>query len=338
MSRKLISVVVPAYNEEECVGELSSRLKAMAAGVSDRYDFEFIIVENGSADRTFPLLLQIREADPRFKVLRLSRNFGIEGAITAGLSNAKGHAAVIMTADLQDPPEVVPTFIEKWEDGYENVYGVVSRRTDEGPVRQALTKVFYWILNRVNQQPVPRNVSDFRLVDQKLYSTLNLLKERNRMLRAMWGWLGFKSIGVPYVRPARHGGRSTYALWRNIAFALRGIAASSVVPLRIIPIFGIGMAVISLLTLVISAIGWVLFGVPYNGFGTTVAIQLVLFSFLFLMLGVMSEYVGMIFEEVRERPHFIVDGTFGFEDATQVDTSLNGIAVGPMPRGIENVS
>ena len=170
---RLISIVVPAYDESECVDELADAPARRVRGLAPRYDFEAIIVENGSADDTYEKLLAIRERDPRFKILRLSRNFGAEGAVTAGLRRATGDAAVIMCADLQDPPEVIPRFIERWEEGYENVYGVITRRTDEGIVRRAATRVFYWLIDKLSDHPVPRNVSDFRLVDRRAYEALN---------------------------------------------------------------------------------------------------------------------------------------------------------------------
>ncbi len=311
---RLISVVVPAYNETECVNELASRLQAVFAPLAPRYDFEAIIVENGSADDTYEKLLAIRARDPRFKIIRLSRNFGAEGAVTAGLRHASGDAAVVMCADLQDPPEVIPRFIERWEEGYENVYGVITRRTDESVVRRTATAGFYWLINKLNDRPVPPNVSDFRLVDRRAYEALNAMPERNRMMRTMWGWIGFKSIGVEHARAPRHGGKSTYAFFRNVRFALNGIIASSVAPLKLIPLFGIGLSVVSFVTLIVLAVFWFRYGVPFAGYGTIVALMLLMFGLLFFFLGVISEYVGMIFEEVRARPSFIVCAEHGFDD------------------------
>lgn len=311
---KTISVVAPAYNEEACVDELARRLTAIAEGLAPKYRFEFIIVENGSADGTYEKLLAIHAKDARFKIVRLSRNFGMEGAVTAGLRHARGDAAVVMCADLQDPPEIIPTFIERWEEGHDNVYGIVTRRADEGKLRRALTSVYYWLLNRANKHPVPRNVSDFRLVSRKMYETLNALPERHRMLRSMWGWIGFRSIGVPHERPPRHGGVSTYRLLGNIGFGLHGIAASSITPLKLIPSFGLFFSVLSFLSLLAFVVRWVALGVPFPGFGTIVALLLGLFGLLFLLLGVQSEYIGMIFEEVRGRPHYIVDTRQGFPE------------------------
>jgi dolichol-phosphate mannosyltransferase len=312
--KALISVVIPAYNEEECVDELARRLTAVADGLAPAYRFEIIIVENGSADTTWQKLVRIHEADARFKILQLSRNFGMEGAVTAGLRHATGDAAVVMCADLQDPPEMIPQFLEKWRLGYDNIYGIVARRTDEGMIRQRLTKVFYWLLNRMNSHPVPQNVSDFRLVDRRLYQTLNNMREKHRMLRAVWGWIGFRSTGIAYTRPPRHGGTSTYRLIGNIGFALHGIASSSVTPLKFIPLSGAVISALSFFLLVGFVIRWIFFGVPFVGFGTIIALMLLMFGLLFLFLGVISEYIGMIFEEVRDRPHFVMGRTLGLGD------------------------
>jgi dolichol-phosphate mannosyltransferase len=309
--KRLISVVIPAFNEEECVEELARRLAMVAGQLAHKYDFEFVIVENGSVDTTFPRLMAIRAADARFKIIRFSRNFGIEGALTAGLRAIKGDAAIIMCADLQDPPELIPAFLEKWEQGHQNVYGVILRRSDESWLRQRLTRVFYWLINRLNQHPVPENVSDFRLVDKKMYEVLNSMNEKNRMLRTMWGWIGYNSTGIEYERPPRHGGKSTYQLFRNIGFALHGIASSSTTPLKVIPMFGLTLSGLTFALLLSFVVRWFLYGVPFGGFGTIVALVLLMFALLFLFLGIVTEYIGIIYEEVRNRPLFIASETFG---------------------------
>lgn len=321
-TKRLLSVVAPAYNEEACIDELAARLTTVAAELADRYDFEFIIIENGSVDATFAKLLQVRENDPRFKILRFSRNFGIESAISAGLRRASGDAAIIMCSDLQDPPELIRAFIEKWEVGYGNVFGEIKRRTDEGWLRQRLTGAYYWLLNHATGSRVPRNVSDFRLVDAKLYRVLNAMPERRRMLRTMWPWLGFKSIGISYTRPPRFGGKSTYRLFGNIIFGLKGIASATAWPLDLIPIAGVALAVLSALMLAGFAIRWFTLGVPFNGFGTIVAILLLMFSLLFLLLGIMGEYISIIYEEVRARPLYIETDSFGFNN----EIALNALS------------
>jgi glycosyltransferase involved in cell wall biosynthesis len=320
--KKLISVVSPAYNESSNVDELARRIRAVFDDeLAGKYDFECIIVENGSADDTYEKLLAIRERDHRFKILQLSRNFGIEGAITSGLRRATGDAAVIMCADLQDPPEVLPRFIERWEQGFQNVYGVITKRTDEGRTRRFLTRGFYWLINKMSDRPVPSNVSDFRLLDRVVYTAVNRFPERNRMFRAVWAWVGFRSTGVEHERPPRTGGQSTYGLVRNIRFALTGIMASSITPLKIIPIFGLALSGLSFISMPILTTVWLLYGVPFAGFGTIVSLILMLFGLLFLFLGIMSEYIGLIFDEVRRRPGFIVSAECGFGDVLRDERS-----------------
>jgi len=311
--KRLISVVIPAYNEAACVDELARRLQIVFDKLSDRYDFEAIVVENGSQDDTYRKLLAIREADSRFKVIRLIRNFDMEGGMCAGLAHATGDACVIMSADLQDPPELIPVFIAKWEEGYENVYQVVTRRTDNSLFRRIAAQTFYWLINKISDRPVPRNASDFRLVDRGLYEAFNAMPERNRMVRAMWCWIGGKSIGIEHERPPRFGGTSAFNPFRTAAFAIRGILASSYTPLKVIPFFGMLLAVLSFGLMIFYSARAFIHGVPFDGFGTIVALILFLFGSLFMLLGILSEYIGMVYEEVRGRPTFVVAGTHGID-------------------------
>jgi dolichol-phosphate mannosyltransferase len=314
--RKVISIVSPAFNEAACVDELARRLTNAFEPLADRYDFEAIIVENGSRDETYQKLLAINARDPRFKVIRLSRNFGAEGGAAAGIHAARGDALVIMCADLQDPPEVIPRFIAEWERGYENVYGIITRRHDESAMRRIFTRAFYWLMHKLSETSVPRNASDFRLVDRRVYEALLTFPERNALLRTLWWWMGFKSIGIEHERPPRFGGTSTYRFWLNFGMAIRGLLTNSYLPLKMIPLFGLALSAISFLLMIGSVVRAVTFGVPFDGFGTIVGLMLLLFGFLFMLLGVISEYIGMIFEEVRARPRFIVSETRGFDEET----------------------
>lgn len=310
---KRISVVVPLYNEGACVEELARRLALVFDRYPDRYAFEAILVENGSADDTYAKLLGIRARDERFKILVLQRNFDMEGGMCAGLAQASGDACVIMAGDLQDPPELIPAFIEKWEAGYDNVYQIVTRRTDNSLFRRIAAQTFYWLINRISDRPVPRNASDFRLVDRRLYEAFNAMPERNRMVRAMWTWVGGTSIGIEHERPPRFGGVSTFNSLRTAGFAVRGILASSYLPLKVIPFVGIALGAVSFAALVVYALRAVFFGVPFAGFGTLVSLNLLLFGLLFTLLGLLSEYIGMIYEEVRGRPTFVVRGAHGLD-------------------------
>ena len=309
-ARKLINVVIPAYNEEDCVEELAKRLAAVYDEESE-YDFETIIIENGSIDSTWEKLEVIAKSDSRFKIVKLSRNFRMDGGLTAGLSFCKGDAAVLMTADLQDPPELISKFIRKWEEGFENVYGIVTKREGTGPIRKFNSGAFYWLADRLTDGRIPRNASDFRLLDKRAYEAVRSMDERNRFVRGLAAWVGFRSIGIDMERPPRFGGVSNAHTFKVLDLAFKGIFAHSYVPLRLITLTGAAVFGASILTLIGLAIKWIAFGVPFSGFGTIVALLLAAFGLLSLMIGIVSEYVGLIYEEVKRRPNFVVSETIG---------------------------
>ena len=300
-----LTIVIPAYNEEDCVDELARRLDAVFAGLPG-YEFNAIIVENGSRDATFEKLVAIAERDPRYTIVQLSRNFLMEGGMIAGLDRATGEAAIIMSADLQDPPELIPRFIELWEQGYENVYGVIGNREDNSLFRRAAAQTFYWVIDKMSDTPVPRNASDFRLVDRRVYQAFNSLEERNRMVRSTWGWLGFRSIGVEHDRPPRYGGESNFRVFETAGFAYRGILASSFKLLRAFPLIGFILGAASFIAFIVLVVQALAFGVPFPGFGTLACLMTLLFGLLFVVLGVMSEYLGMAVTETRKRPLYVV--------------------------------
>ena len=311
--RKLISVVIPAFNEEANIQQLSERLAAVFDEES-KYDFEAIIVENGSIDKTFEQSVAARERDPRFKVLQLSRNFRMDGGLTAGLSSASGDAAVLMAADLQDPPELIHEFLRKWEEGYEIVYQIVTDRQGTGPIRRMNSQLFYWVAGIMTDGRIPRNVSDFRLVDRKVYETVNVMQERNRFVRGLFAWVGFSAVGVEADRAPRTGGVSGAHTFGVIDLAFKGIFAHSYKPLRLISLFGLTLSALSFLAIIVFAIRFLVDGVPFAGFGTIVCLFLLMFGFLFTMLGIVSEYVGLIYEEVKQRPNFVVRTKVGLDD------------------------
>lgn len=305
MSKKLISLIIPAYNEEDCVDELARRLAKVFESES-QYDFEAIIVENGSIDSTWDKLQSIAQVDPRFKILKLSRNFRMDGGLTAGLDYVNGDACVLMTADLQDPPELISTFLRKWEEGYENIFGIVTKREGTGPIRTMNSKMFYWLAGKLTDGRIPRNASDFRLVDRKVYVAVRGMSERNRFVRGLFAWAGFKSIGIPMERPQRFGGVSNAHTFKVLDLAFKGIFAHSYKPLRLITVFGFLLSAISFLSIVPLFFLWVFVGVPFAGFGTLVGLFLLVFGIVSLMLGILSEYVGLIYEEVKARPNYLV--------------------------------
>lgn len=311
--KKLISVVIPAYNEELVVDELAKQLQKVFTE-NDKYDFEVIVVENSSTDSTFEKLLAVHRRDKRFKILQMSKSFGCEGGVTAGFNFAKGDAAVIMTADLQDPPYLIPKFIEKWEQGYENVYGVVTKRLGVSFMRRLNSRIFYWLINKMTANLFPPNASDFRLVDKKVYQAINQMQERGRFMRGMFAWTGFKSIGVPHERPKRFAGQSKARFFIVLGLALKGIFMYSYLPLKFITYLGILVSSGSFLFLIYTAIGALTRGVPFAGYGTLVSIMAFMFGVLFLILGIMSEYIALILDETKQRPNFIVKKKIGFEE------------------------
>lgn len=303
--KKLVSLIIPAYNEEDCVEELARRLKEVFNN-EIKYNFEVVIIENGSIDSTWEKLQKIAENDSRFKILQLSRNFRMDGGLTAGLDFVSGDACVLMTADLQDPPELIPTFLRKWEEGWENIYGIVTKREGTGPIRTFNSKAFYWLAGKLTDGKIPRNASDFRLVDKKVYETVRNMQERNRFVRGLFAWVGFKSIGVPMERPPRFGGVSNAHTFKVLDLAFKGIFAHSYKPLRLITVFGISLSFLSIVSLIPLSIVWVTKGVPFAGFGTVISVFVLLIGLLAFMLGIISEYVGLIYEESKARPNYIV--------------------------------
>jgi dolichol-phosphate mannosyltransferase len=311
--KKLISIVVPAYNEQDNVVELTTRLQAVFAA-NPAYDFEAIIVENGSLDNTYEKLLAVHQQDPRFKILQLARNFRMDGGITAGLNSATGDAAVIMTADLQDPPELITEFIKKWEEGYENIYGIVTKRNGTGLIRRFNSQLFYKVANALTDGKIPSNVSDFRLVDRKVYETINSIHERNRFIRGLFAWVGYKSIGIKHERAERFAGVSGAHTFKVIDLAFKGIFAHSYIPLKLITIIGITVSMFSFLLLAWTLIKAIFWGVPFAGYAMIMTAMLLMFGILFTMLGIVSEYIGLIYEEVKQRPNFVVSQKKGFDD------------------------
>ena len=306
MSKSLISVAIPAFNEESNLDELFLRLQQVFASSEDNYNFEIVVCENGSKDGSYQKLKEWQIKESRLRVVRLSRNFHMEGGMMAALSQVTGDACVIMSADLQDPPEMILEMIELWSSGVDHVYTVISYRHGESKFRRTAAELFYWLIDKISDTPVPRNSSDFRLVDRQMYEAFNSLPEKYRMVRAVWGWIGFESASLTYERQPRVGGTSSFNPFVTAGFAIRGVLASSLKPLKVIPVLGVVLSMISFLSMGLGAIRAFYDGVPFPGFGTITSLILLMFGLLFLMLSVIAEYVGMIYTETRSRPPFIV--------------------------------
>ncbi len=311
--KKLISIVIPAYNEEEVLDELKRRLQNVMNNCSN-YDFEVIIVENGSWDSSFEKLVHIHAEDPRFKIIQLSRNFGCDGGVTAGLQYARGDAAVIMCADLQDIPELIPELIKKWEEGFEIVYAIVQERVGISVGRRISSQLFYKIFSRLTNNTMPENASDFRLIDKKVLRAVNRIGETNRLLRGIIAWTGFKQTGIPFERPPRFAGESKADFITIFKLALNGIFSFSDIPLKIATVLGFVISALSFLLLFIEIALYLIYGREVPGIATIIFVISFLFGMLFLILGVMGEYISRIYDESKKRPLYIVREEIGFGD------------------------
>ena len=302
-SQKLVSIVIPVYNEEENLPELIKRVLKYIKSNSN-YSFEVIFVENGSDDRSYDILNRSAQSDKRIKILQLSKNFGSEGGIEAGIHYAKGDALVIMMADLQEPISLINNFIDQWEHGYEIVYGIVKKRTASF-FKNIFSVMFYKLINLLTCSMFPENASDFKLIDKKVYETLNKMPEQNKYLRGVIIWTGFKKIGIPFNREKRFAGKSKADAKTIIGIVINAIFSFSYVPLRIITVLGILITIFSSFLIIFYLYLFIVHGRGTPGNMTIVMILLFLFGILFFFLGIISEYLARIYNEVKKRPLFI---------------------------------
>jgi dolichol-phosphate mannosyltransferase len=306
----LLSIVVPIHNEQESLGQLEERLTRVLDSIGE--PAEVILVDDGSTDQTPVQMGVLAQRDPRYKVVTLSRNFGHQIAITAGLDRAAGDAVVIMDGDLQDPPEVIPELVARWREGNDVVYAVRARREGEPFFRRLRAAVFYRFFRVVTDLDAPVDVGDFRLVDRRVLNVLNGMRERHRYLRGMVSWVGFRQTGVEYVREERYAGQSKYPFSKLLQLGLNGVISFSNAPLELALRIGLVVSALSLVTgvaaIVIKIAG--LFPVP----GTATIIVLIAFlgGMQLLILGIIGTYLGRIYDEVKARPLYLVDREIGF--------------------------
>ena len=301
--------MLPIYNEEQTLPELRRRMSA----VLDRLDgaAEVIMVDDGSRDRSYALMQDIHQTDPRFKIIQFSRNFGHQLAITAGMDFAVGAAIIVMDADLQDPPEVVLEMAARWREGYEIVYAVREEREGETWFKRKAAEVFYKIQRRLANIDIPVNVGDFRLVDRKALDAFLSLRENNRYVRGMFSWIGFKQTGVTFVRSSRYAGTPQYTFLKSLKLAIDALISFSYAPLRLALTLGLLVSLLSVLY-GFFAIGYRLVGGAVPGWTSLVALVSFLGGLQLLVLGVIAEYLGRIYDEVKDRPLYIVRETGGF--------------------------
>ena len=309
----MLSVIVPCFNEEEVIDHTHERLSRALGQITP--DFEIIYVDDGSRDRTAELLHGIQAGDPKVRVIRLSRNFGHQVAVTAGVEYAQGKAVVLIDADLQDPPEVIAAMVEKWREGYHVVYGQRVDRSGETKFKLWTAKAFYRFINRLSEVPIPLDTGDFRLMDRAVVDALRGMRERHRLLRAMTSWVGFKQVAVPYSRAERFAGTSKYPLRKMLALALDGIVSFSAVPLKVVTTAGLAFSAISLLGILYALVMRLLTDEWVPGWTLIFITVLLIGGLQFIFLGVMGEYIGRIYSEAKNRPLFLVMEELGFDQA-----------------------
>jgi len=304
-----ISVVIPAYNEAKNVAVMHQKLVEVLTklGVS----FELIFGNDGSVDDTEAHLTSLHVQDSRVKIVSLSRNFGHQAALSAGLRHAQGDAVISMDGDLQHPPELIPEMLRLWREGYEVVYTKRKDTKDGGAFKRATSRLFYTLFNKLVRTPIPRGAADFRLLDRKVVDVINALGENARFLRGMVHWVGFQQVSIEYVAAARHAGTSSYPLRRMLSFALTGITSFSSFPLRIS--FYIGLIVLCLsIVYTLYSIGiWAVSGKAIPGWTSLMVVVLTIGGVQMMVLGVIGEYLGRVFDQVKNRPPYIVGKTIG---------------------------
>ncbi len=309
-NRPTLSLVIPIWNEEKVIPEMYKRV----CDTMERADatWELICISDGSRDRSMELLVELSQRDPRVKVLEFSRNFGHQIAITAGADFADGDAVIVMDADLQDPPEVVLEMIERWREGYEVVYAKRKKRAGETWFKLVTASLFYRLLQSITDINLPLDTGDFRLMDRKVVLAMRRLREKHRFMRGLSSWVGFKQIGVEYERQARFAGETKYPLRKMLRLANNAITGFSYLPLQLATYVGFGLAGLSLLGIVVTIASRLSGSSAFFGQATTLVSVLFLGGIQLIFLGILGEYLARIYDEVKDRPLYLVARAYGF--------------------------
>ena len=309
---KKISIIVPMYYEEKVVKECYKRLSEILQKLV-KYDYEIIFVNDGSKDRTLELLEEIAELDQKIKIISFTRNFGHQCAVTAGLKHVSGDAIVIIDADLQDPPELIPDMILLWEEGNKIVYGKRKSREGESRFKLISAKMFYEAINALSDVEIPKDTGDFRLVDREVVEVINSLPEHNKFLRGLWSWVGFKQIPYEYERKKRFAGKTKYPLKKMLKLASDGIISFSTKPLKIVGAFGLESIAISAFIMIYAIVSFVF---KLNNLApgwTSLMVAITFFAGVQLLsIWIMSEYIARIYDESKNRPQYIIEKKINF--------------------------
>jgi dolichol-phosphate mannosyltransferase len=305
MEKVVLSIVVPVFNEEAVLPETYRRLTAVMEKLKEPY--ELLFVNDGSKDKSGVILEELAQKDRRVRVVHFARNFGHQAAITAGMDYARGEAVVVIDADLQDPPEVILEMVAKWREGYEVVYGKRIKREGETFFKRFTASLFYRFLQRMTNVDIPLDTGDFRLLDQKVVEIMRLLREKNRFVRGLVSWVGFRQIALPYVREKRFAGETKYPLRKMLKLAWDGITAFSDKPLKVASYIGFTLSLLSFIYLLVVLIGKLFGQSTVPGWASIVVINLFFNGVILIILGVMGEYIGRIYDEAKNRPLYIVE-------------------------------
>ncbi|GIL08891.1 MAG: glycosyl transferase [Chloroflexota bacterium] len=308
------SIVAPIYNEEGNIQVLYERLSAVMDSTGESW--ELVAINDGSRDRSLELLQELAARDPRVKVLNFARNFGHQIAVTAGLDHTSGEAAVVIDADLQDPPEMILEMIERWKAGYQVVYAVREERKGESWFKLLTAKIFYRLIYRITDVDIPMDTGDFRLMDRQVVDALGSMREHNRFIRGMTSWIGFKQTGITYVRDARFSGETKYPLKKMVRFAMDAITGFSYFPLQVMIHVSFVLGTLAVLAIPIISVLRLALGTEFlGGQVTTIVLLLLLSAFQLFFLFVMGQYIARIYDETRDRPLYILADRIGFDKA-----------------------
>jgi len=310
--RRLLSLVVPFYNEGPNVEALFARLVSVLNGLD--MDWEVVCVNDGSRDDTLERLLAANRREPRIKVVDLSRNFGKELALSAGLAHARGDAVVPMDADLQHPPEVLPLFIAKWREGFDVVVAARHARVGQCWKHRLFARTFYWIFDHLSEVKLPREAGDFRLMDRKVVEVINRMPERTRFMKGIFAWVGFRQAIVTYEQGERAGGNTKWGFVKLLRFAIDGLTAFSTFPLRVWSLVGMAVSGFAFIYIVLRLMRTLLFGVDVPGYESLIVSVLFMGGLQLITLGIIGDYLGRVFNEVKGRPLFIVRSTHGIQE------------------------
>lgn len=307
-----ISVVVPAFNEEDTVYPFYERTKRVLDSLEG--DYEILFVNDGSMDRTAENVQEINLRDRRVKLINLSRNFGKEIAMTAGIEHAAGAVVVLIDADLQDPPEIIPAMVKKWREGYDVVYATRIGREGETLLKKATARAFYWVIRRMAKIDIPENTGDFRLMSQRAVDALKLLHEQHRFMKGLFAWIGFRQTGIPYQREPRFAGSTKWSYWRLWNFAIEGITSFSMAPLKLASYLGALVALFAFAYAVFLVVRVFLMGIDVPGYASIMVAILFFSGVQLLTLGIIGEYIGRMFNETKRRPLYLIQQMVGVEN------------------------